>query len=85
MPTWKIQFEDAALKQLDRLDRSLKARIMSKLDKLKANPRSQGAIKMSGSSSWRVRVGDYRVIYDIQDTVLIVLILKVGHPREIYR
>lgn len=58
---------------------------MSKLDKLKANPRGEGAIKMSGQSSWRIGIGDYRVIYDIQDSVLLVLVLKIGHRRDIYR
>lgn len=85
MPTWTVDFEAAALKQLNHLDRDLRARIMSKLDKLKTNPRSFGAIKMSGVHSWRIRVGDYRIIYEIHDNVLTVLVLKIGHRREIYR
>ncbi|MFM2168924.1 MAG: mRNA interferase RelE [Verrucomicrobiota bacterium] len=85
MPTWIVQFETAAKKQLLCLDPGLQRRIMSKLETLKANPRSQGAIKLSGSSSWRVRVGDYRIIYDILDQQLIVSVIKVGHRREIYR
>lgn len=40
---------------------------------------------MSGSTSWRIRVGDYRIIYDIQDSQLIVMVIKIGHRREIYR
>lgn len=85
MPTWIVQFETAAKKQLLCLDPGLQRRIMSKLETLKANPRSQGAIKLSGSSSWRVRVGDYCIIYDILDQQLIVSVIKVGHRREIYR
>ncbi len=85
MPTWTVQFETAAKKQLQNLDVSLRRRIMSKLETLKTNPRGSGAIKLSGQPLWRVRVGDYRVIYDIQDDVLLVLVLKLGHRREIYR
>lgn len=85
MPIWTIQFEAVAKKQLNSLDLSLRRRIMSKLEKLKQDPRTQGAIKMSGSESWRVRVGDYRIIYDILDSVLLVLDLKIGHRRDIYR
>jgi mRNA interferase RelE/StbE len=85
MPTWIVQFETAAKKQLLCLDSGLQRRIMSKLETLKANPRGSGAIKLSGSSSWRVRVGDYRIIYDIQDSQLIVSVIKLGHRREIYR
>ena len=85
MPTWTVQFETVAKKQLQSLDMDLRRRIMSKLDKLKANPRGAGAIKMSGQSSWRIRIGDYRVIYDIHDDVLAVLVIKIGHRREIYR
>jgi len=40
---------------------------------------------MSGEDSWEVHVGDYRIIYDIQDSVLLVLVLKIGHRRDIYR
>jgi mRNA interferase RelE/StbE len=85
MPTWTVQFETAAKKQLLGLDAGLQRRIMSKLETLKANPRGLGAIKLSGSDSWRVRVGDYRIIYDILDQQLIVSVIKIGHRREVYR
>lgn len=85
MPTWTVQFETAAKKQLLGFDSSLQRRIMSKLDALKTNPRGSRAVKLSGLSSWRVRVGDYRIIYDIFDQQLIISIIKIGHRRDIYR
>jgi mRNA interferase RelE/StbE len=48
-----------------------------------SNPRGHAAIKLTGSARWRVRVGDYRIIYDIQDSVLIVMVVKIGHRREV--
>lgn len=85
MQTYKTSLSASARKDLDQLDHSLQIRIIKKLKALEANPRSQGAIKLSGSSSWRVRVGDYRIIYEIQDSQLIVSVIKIGHRREIYR
>jgi len=85
MQTYKTSLSASARKDLDQLDHSLQIRIIKKLKALEANPRSQGAIKLSGSSSWRVRVGDYRIIYEIRDSQLIVSVIKIGHRREIYR
>jgi mRNA interferase RelE/StbE len=85
MPIYKTRFSHSAQKEFDHLDRTLQTRIIKKLKMLEVNPRGMDAIKMSGSSSWRVRVGDYRVIYDIIDQVLTVLVLKIGHRRDIYR
>jgi mRNA interferase RelE/StbE len=85
MPTYATKLSRQAQKEFDQLDRTLQTRIIKKLKSLEADPRSQGAIKMSGADSWRIRVGDYRIIYDIQDNVLIVLVLKIGHRREVYR
>jgi mRNA interferase RelE/StbE len=53
---------------------------------LAQNPRPPGCIKLSGPSSlWRIRVGDYRVVYQIQDQQLIVLVVTVAHRRDVYR
>ena len=49
------------------------------------NPRPKGCKKLSGRNGWRVRVGDYRIIYEIEDMKLIVLVVHLGHRREVYR
>ncbi|MBE2287275.1 MAG: type II toxin-antitoxin system RelE/ParE family toxin [Prosthecobacter sp.] len=82
---YQVIFDRRAEKELESLPQTEQKRIQKAVDSLASNPRPPGAIKMSGSTSWRIRVGDYRVIYSIQDQVLIVLVLKIGHRRDIYR
>jgi mRNA interferase RelE/StbE len=52
---------------------------------LKENPRPRGSIKLSGENAYRIRVSDYRIIYAIYDDRLVVLVIDVGHRREVYR
>ncbi|UXS08364.1 type II toxin-antitoxin system RelE/ParE family toxin [Agrobacterium tumefaciens] len=87
---WKIEFQRAAVKQLGALTKSDANRIVSFLTGRIArdgNPRRTGAA-LQGSelgNFWRYRVGDYRIICDIQDHKLVVLVVEIGHRREIYR
>ena len=87
---WRIEFEDAALKELAKLDKPVARRILaflrervSQLD----DPRSVGeALKGSKLGEfWKYRVGDYRIVAHIEDGALRVLVLKVGNRREVYR
>jgi mRNA interferase RelE/StbE len=82
---YQIIFDRRAEKQLQSLPQAEQKRIQKVVDSLASNPRPPRTIKMSGSTSWRIRVGDYRIIYDIQDSQLIVMVIKIGHRREIYR
>jgi mRNA interferase RelE/StbE len=88
--TWKIEFQHRAVKQLGKLAKQDANRIVSFLaDRVVQddNPRQTGAA-LQGSelgSFWRYRVGDYRIICDIQDHKLVVLVVEIGHRREIYR
>ncbi|PYG61471.1 addiction module RelE/StbE family toxin [Rhizobium sp. UGM030330-04] len=88
--TWRIEFQRAAVKQLGKLAKSDANRIISFLaDRIAKddNPRKTGAA-LQGSelgNFWRYRVGDYRIICDIQDHKLVVLVVEIGHRREIYR
>lgn len=63
----------------------MRARISARLFQLEANPRPQGAIKLAGQNAYRIRVGDYRIIYQIYDDHLLVTVIDVGHRREVYR
>lgn len=83
--TWTLEFESKARKALLDLDAVTQRRILTKLARLRSNPRGLDAIKLAGSECWRVRIGDYRIIYDIQDSKLCILVIKVGHRRDIYR
>ncbi|OYD95825.1 type II toxin-antitoxin system mRNA interferase toxin, RelE/StbE family [Nostoc sp. 'Peltigera membranacea cyanobiont' 210A] len=64
----------------------VRIRIQTKIDDLADNPRPNGVVKLEDSdNAYRIRVGSYRVIYDIFDDVLIVSVVKVGHRKEVYR
>lgn len=87
---WRIEFEDAALKELSKLDKPVAKRIVTFLRERVAmldDPRSIGeALKGSRLGEfWKYRVGDYRIITSIEDGVMRILVLKVGNRREVYR
>jgi mRNA interferase RelE/StbE len=67
------------------MPRDSQRRIVAKIESLAENPRPHGAIKLVGEDCYRVRVGDYRIIYAIADEKLVVIIVEIGHRREIYR
>ncbi len=83
---FQVVFEPAARKQFLRLDRPVQFRLLPHLDALADNPRPPGVVKMAGAEDfWRIRVGDWRIVYAIRDRELIVLVVKLGHRREVYR
>lgn len=77
----------AATRNLRRIrDRATLRRIASAIDGLASNPRPEGARALQGEATvLRLRVGDYRILYTINDDVLLVLVVRVGHRREVYR
>ena len=72
-------------KELDRLPDEMLRRILARLAELEVNPRPPDVKKLKSRSAWRIRVGDYRVIYEIHDRELQILVITVGHRREICR
>ena len=73
-------------KELRKLPASVRAKIIKKIYTLADEPRPRGAVKLSGSDSlYRVRQQTYRIVYEVRDTTLVVLIVKVAHRREVYR
>jgi mRNA interferase RelE/StbE len=84
--SYRVIVTPAPTKFLERLrDESLKRRIMRALRGLENDSRPPGSVKLQGEELYRVRVGDYRIVYQIQDEVLVVLVVQIGHRREIYR
>jgi mRNA interferase RelE/StbE len=76
----------AAERDLGALERRDRVRVARKIDALADNPRPPGVEKLRGGEDlWRVRVGDYRVIYAIRDEILVLLVIRIGHRREVYR
>lgn len=72
-------------KQLDALPSSARDNVIKAISRLRDEPRPPGCVKLKGYDAWRIRVGDYRVIYEIQDEQLAVLLIRVAHRREAYR
>ena len=84
--TYRIDVAPAALRQLRKLDPPARRRMQAAIELLADEPRPPGAKKLTGGDGeWRVRTGDYRIVYEIHDDVLLVLVVAVGHRREIYR
>lgn len=83
--SYQVLLSERAQKQINALPQTIGDRITEKIYALKENPRPQGAKKLAGGEGYRIRVGDYRIVYDIQDAVRIVTIVKVGHRKDIYR
>lgn len=83
--TYRVEISRRAAKAVTSLDKPLRRKILAAIDALSGNPRPVGCRKLAGQEAWRIRAGDYRVIYEIHDQVLLVLVVDIGHPREIYR
>ena len=83
--SYRVLLTKAARKQLDALPTPAIESVSERLLQLRDNPRPSGCKKLQGRDGWRVRVGDYRVIYHVQDDALVVLVLTVGHRRDVYR
>ena len=84
MPFYKISISKTAQKQLDKLPDSLAERLITAIYDLAENPRPHGCKKLKGHDAYRVRSGDYRIIYEIFDKVLVINVVALGHRRDIY-
>lgn len=83
---YSIVFANSAKRQFDKLPRGAQQRLGNVIEQLANDPRPPGMVKLSGEDGlYRVRSGDYRVIYQIQDGRCLILVLTVGHRREVYR
>jgi mRNA interferase RelE/StbE len=83
--TYSITLAPSAARQLRKFDPDVRRRIQAALELLAVEPRPPAAIRLvGGSGGWRVRTGDYRIVYEINDGQLLILVLRIGHRREIY-
>ena len=83
---YRVELKPSAAKALARLPRRDQRRVARKIDALAENPRPNAARKLSGADAlYRVRAGDYRILYQVQDDVLLVLVVRIGHRRDVYR
>lgn len=83
---YSLELTPAALRALESLPRDVQKRIAKKIDSLSENPRPAGVVAIKGGKGLlRMRIGVYRVIYRIEDERLVVLLVRIGHRKEIYR
>jgi len=81
---YELVYSPAALKQLEKLEKNIKERIIVALERLRIRPESCDIKKLVGMPGYRFRVGDYRIIFDMEKDKILILILKIGHRKNIY-
>ncbi len=81
----KLRLTTKAHKELDRIDDKIALRISQKIYQLGNNPYGHNSQKLGGGKGYRIRIGDYRVVYTIDKTAKIITIIKIRHRREVYR
>jgi len=81
---YKMQIKKSAAKEIEALPHEAVSKIVAKIGLLAQNPRPAGCKKLSGSEKYRIRVGDYRVLYEIEDEIVTVFVVKVRHRKEVY-
>ena len=83
---YRIEFAPSAARQFTKLPRDTQDRVAAKVDSLAANPRQHGIEKLAGAAGlYRVRVGDFRIVYEIHDKRLVVLVVKIADRKDVYR
>ena len=82
---YRIEFRPAAAKSLRKVDPSMRHRIQGAIAMLAQDPRPPGARRLRGRPGFRVRVGDYRIVYTITDEVLLIVVVALGHRSDVYR
>jgi mRNA interferase RelE/StbE len=85
MANYELIFKKSVAKDLRPLPKQDVKKILQRIRSLAADPRPVGCEKLSGQERYRVRQGVYRIIYEVEDEKLIVLVVKIGHRREVYR
>ncbi len=85
MANYSLAFKKSVAKDLRNIPRKDVKRILKCIERLREDPRAEGCIKLSGQERYRVRQGVYRIIYEIQDSRLIILIVKVAHRSVVYK
>jgi len=84
--TYTIEISTSAAKAVDKLEKANRLRVVGAIELLSVDPRPPGAKMLRGGEQgrWRVRVGDYRIVYTIEDDRLLILVLRMAHRREVY-
>jgi mRNA interferase RelE/StbE len=85
MASYRILFKKSVAKDLRKIPKKDRQRILERIDSLTEDPRPAGAEKLSGDGKYRIRQGSYRILYLLEDEIITVTVVKVGHRRDVYR
>jgi mRNA interferase RelE/StbE len=85
MAKYSLQFRKSVTKDLRSIPGKDVERILEKFESLAEDPRGPGCLKLSGQNLYRVRLGSYRIVYEIDDDILVILVVKVAHRSKVYR
>ena len=85
MAKYRIDIKKSAVKEISKLLKKDLKRILKEIESLANNPRPFGAIKLSGDEKYRLRAGNYRILYQIFDDKLVIIVVKVGHRKDVYK
>lgn len=85
MAKYSIQVKQSAEKELGKIPKKELLKILEKIESLSNDPHPTGSIKLSNQDKYRVRVGNYRILYRVEDNTLTVFVVKIGHRKDIYR
>ena len=85
MATYRIEILKSAAKELEEIGKRDQERIVERIRSLASDPRQSGTKKLSGAEKYRIRQGDYRILYKIKDEVVTVVVVRIRHRREVYR
>jgi len=85
MGKYKLQIKKSAEKELRKIPKKELIKIINKIQNLSEDPHPVGSIKLSNQEKYRLRIGNYRVLYKVEDNILTIFIIKVGHRKDIYR
>lgn len=84
--SFRVEYAASAMKALEGLPKKDQQRIVTKVDSLASDPHPPGSMKLQGADElWRVRVGVYRIVYSVDGGKLVVLVVRIGHRRDVYR
>ena len=85
MASYSLEIKRSAAKELAQVPPKDRGRIVARIQALADDPRPVGAEKLSGQERYRVRQGNYRILYEIEDQILRIMVVKIGHRRDVYR
>ena len=85
MGSFEVIFKQSVAKDLRQIPKKDVAKILKRIEALRAEPRPPGVEKLSGQEKYRIRQGGYRILYEIRNNELIVVVVKIGHRRDVYR